>query len=163
MRLSLIVAIADNGVIGKDNGIPWRISADMKHFKATTMGKPIIMGRKTWESLGKPLPGRKNIVVTRTLWIPFEEVEVVPDFDTAYLAATKEAPEEVMVIGGAAIYAEALPKADRIYLTEVHGDVDGDTSFPDFDRDQWREVSRAFVARDDKASHDCSFVVLDRA
>jgi len=160
--LSLIAAVAENGVIGKDNAIPWRISADMKYFKQATMGKPIIMGRKTWQSLGKPLPGRRNIVISRTIFVPFEEVEVVPDFSTAFILAQKGGAEEVMVIGGAAVYAEALPDAERFYLTEVHGDVDGDTYFPAFERDDWKEVSRDFLPKDDKSSHDCSFVILER-
>lgn len=161
-KLSLIAAVAENGVIGKDNAIPWRISADMKYFKKATVGKPIIMGRKTWQSLGKPLPGRRNIVISRTLFIPFDEVDVVPDFSTAFILAQKGGAEEVMVIGGAAVYAEALPDAERLYLTEVHGEVEGDTFFPSFDRSDWVEVSRDFLPKDDKSSHDCSFVVFER-
>ena len=161
-KLSLIAAVAENGVIGKDGGIPWRISADMKYFKQATMGKPIIMGRKTWQSLGKPLPGRRNIVISRSIFIPFDEVDVVPDFSTALIKAQKDGAEEIMVIGGAAVYAEALPDAERLYLTEVHGQVDGDTVFPAFDRADWVEVSRDFLPKDDRSSHDCSFVVLER-
>lgn len=161
-KLSLIAAVAENGVIGKDNAIPWRISADMKYFKKATMGKPIIMGRKTWQSLGKPLPGRRNIVISKTIFIPFDEVDVVPDFSTAFILAQKGSVEEVMVIGGAAVYAEALPDAERLYLTEVHGEVAGDTFFPSFDRSDWVEVSRDFLPKDDQSSHDCSFVVFER-
>jgi dihydrofolate reductase len=163
MIISLIVAKAENNVIGKEGGIPWRISADMKYFKETTMGKPIIMGRKTWKSLGKPLPGRQNIVISRTIFIANDEVAVVPDFASAHLLASKREPMEIMIIGGGAVYAEALPMADRIYLTEVVGEIEGDAYFPELDMTEWKEVSRTEVPRDEKASHDCAFVVLERA
>lgn len=162
MRISLIVAMADNHVIGKDGAIPWRISADMKYFKQTTMGKPVIMGRKTFESMGKPLPDRRNIVVTRNGNFTADEAEIAPDLDAALALAKLSGAAEAMVIGGAEIYALALPRADRIYLTEVHGAVEGDTLFPSFDRAAWREVSRDFLARGAAASHDCSFVILER-
>ncbi len=166
MRVSLIVAMSQNRVIGKDNAIPWRISADMKHFKKTTMGKVIVMGRKTFESLGKPLPGRFNIVLSRDESYGPDGVEVFRDFADVVASDFSAHPEvkddEVMVIGGAEIYRLALPCATRIYLTEVHGTVEGDTYFPDWDRDSWREVSRTLVPRDDKATHDCSFVLLER-
>jgi len=163
MRISLIVAMADNGVIGLRGAIPWRISADMKYFKQTTLGKPVIMGRKTFGSLGKPLPGRSNIVVTRNADFAAEGIETAPDLEAALALAKAHGADEAMVIGGAEIYALALPRAERIYLTQVHGDVTGDTVFPAFDRTAWTEVSRDFLPREDQASHDCSFVILERA
>ena len=162
MRISLIVAMADNGVIGNAGAIPWRISADMKYFKQTTLGKPMIMGRKTFDSLGKPLPGRTNIVITRNEAFQVEGAERAPDLDAALGLAQSSGAEEAMVIGGAEIYALALPQARRIYLTEIHGAVEGDTVFPEFERSAWREVSRDFLSKGDKASHDCSFVILER-
>ncbi len=166
MPVSLIVALSENNVIGKDNAIPWRISADMKHFKKTTMGKAIVMGRKTFESLGNPLPGRLNIVLSRDQSYAPDGVEIFRDFADVvvsdFSAHSEINGDEIMVIGGAEIYRLALPSATRIYLTEVHGTVEGDTYFPDWDRDDWREVSRSFVPRDDKATHDCSFVLLER-
>ena len=162
MRISLIVAMADNGVIGNAGAIPLRISADMKYFKQTTLGKPVIMGRKTFDSLGKPLPGRTNIVITRNEAFQVEGAERAPDLDAALGLAQSSGAEEAMVIGGAEIYALALPQARRIYLTEIHGAVEGDTVFPEFERSAWREVSRDFLSKGDKASHDCSFVILER-
>ncbi len=162
MRISLIVAMADNRVIGRRGAIPWRISADMKYFKQTTMGKPIIMGRKTFDSLGKALPGRANFVVTRSGNFTADGCEAAPDLAAALALANLSGAEEAMVIGGAEIYALALPQAERIYLTEIHGEVEGDTRFPAFDRDAWAEVSRDFLPREDQASHDCSFVILER-
>jgi len=163
-RIALIVAMADNRVIGRDGDLPWRIPADLKHFKATTMGKPIVMGRKTFESIGKPLPGRANIVVTRGN-APFpDSVDVAGDIDAALAIAQKRAEEsgadEIMIIGGATLYAATLPYADRLYLTEVHATVEGDTCFPAFDRDEWREVERE--DRDDIHTAAVSFVTLDR-
>ncbi|MBO6784027.1 MAG: type 3 dihydrofolate reductase [Alphaproteobacteria bacterium] len=158
--LTLIVAVADNGVIGRDGGLPWRLPGDLAHFKATTMGKPIVMGRKTWESLGRPLPGRDNIVVTRDPAYVADGAAVAADLDAA-LAAAGDAGE-VMIIGGAEIYALALPRADRIHLTRVHASPEGDTHFPDLDLDRWREVAR----EDHDADGDSpaySFVTLERA
>lgn len=160
MILTLIVAVADNGVIGRDGGLPWRLPGDLAHFKATTMGKPIVMGRKTWESLGRPLPGRDNIVVTRDPAYVADGAAVAADLDAA-LAAAGDAGE-VMIIGGAEIYALALPRADRIHLTRVHASPEGDTHFPDLDLDRWREVAR----EDHDADGDSpaySFVTLERA
>lgn len=157
--ISLIVAVAENGVIGRNGDLPWRIPADLKFFKAKTMGKPIVMGRKTWQSIGRPLPGRDNIVVTRDRGFVAPGAIVVADFASALTAAAK-APE-VMVIGGAEIYEAALPHADRIYLTEVHAAPAGDTHMRAFDKSVWREVAR----EDHEAEGDMpgfSFVTLDR-
>jgi dihydrofolate reductase len=160
-RVALIAAVARNGVIGRDGDMPWHISADLKYFKATTMGKPIVMGRRTFESIGKALPGRPNIVVTGSAGFAAEGVEVASDLEQALSIAARHGTDEIMVIGGGQIYAAALPHADRLYLTEVHMDVEGDVSFPAFDPSRWREVSR-----DDRPAEGdtpaFSFVTLDR-
>ncbi|HEX4535243.1 MAG TPA: dihydrofolate reductase [Rhizomicrobium sp.] len=157
-RIALVVAVAQNGVIGNHGVMPWRIPEDMKHFKAVTMGKPIIMGRKTWESLPKkPLPGRTNIVVTRDARFAGDGAVVVHSLDDAIAAANRETPEEIAIIGGAQIYEEALPQADRIYLTQVHAAVAGDAWFA-FDRAQWREASR----EDHTGDIPFSFMTLER-
>lgn len=161
VRLALIAAVARNGVIGRGGGLPWRIPADLRYFKATTMGKPMIMGRRTFDSIGKALPGRTNIVVTRSGNFTADDVEVAADFDQALAIAAATGAEEAMVIGGGEIYAVALPRADRLYLTQVHIDAEGDVYFPELDRAQWREVSR-----DDHAAEGdtpaFSFVTLER-
>ena len=161
MTDSLIWAMADNRVIGIDNRLPWRLPADMQWFRRQTLGKPIVMGRLTFESFGaKPLPGRRNLVVSRNPDYVAEGAEVFDSLQAA-LAAT-ENDEEVMVIGGASLYAQALPLADRLYMTLVHTEAMGDAHFPDFDMAQWREVERQDHAADDKNPHPCSFVVLKR-
>jgi dihydrofolate reductase len=143
-RIALVVAMAENRVIGKGGALPWRIPEDMKWFREITMGKPCIMGRKTWESLPKrPLPGRSNIVVTRARAYRADGATVVNSFDDAVSAAMRETPEEIAVLGGAQIYVEALARADRIYLTRVHAAFAGDVFFPALDPGQWRESQRA--------------------
>jgi dihydrofolate reductase len=163
-RIAFIVAMADNRVIGRDGGLPWRIPADLKHFKAKTMGKPIVMGRRTFDSIGKPLPGRPNIVVTRGTAAFPDGVDVADSADAALDIAQQRAGEtgadEIMIIGGATLYEELLQRADRLYLTEIHDAVDGDTFFPEFDAAVWREVERE--DRDDIYSAPVSFVTLDR-
>jgi dihydrofolate reductase len=136
----LYLARADNGVIGRDGGLPWRLPADLRRFKAMTLGKPVLMGRKTFDSLGRPLPGRRNLVMTRDVAWRADGVERVADLDAALLAID-DAPE-LAVIGGAQVYAMALPRADRIELTEVHVTPGGDTLAPAFG-DGWREAARA--------------------
>jgi dihydrofolate reductase len=164
IRIALIVAMAENRVIGRGGDLPWRISADLKHFKAKTMGKPIIMGRKTYDSIGKPLPGRANIVVTQGDGAFPDGVDVAADVSAAMEVAQRRAKEtgadEIMIIGGATLYEATLPDADRVYLTEIHEAVDGDTFFPEFDRTAWREVERE--DRDDIHTAPVSFVTLDR-
>ena len=166
MRISLVVAVAENGVIGRDNALPWRLSSDLKRFKAITMGKPIIMGRKTYESIGKPLPGRTNIVLTRDTGFHPEGVEVVHDMASAVAVAEAAARDggvsEIMVIGGVGIYELALPEADRIYLTEVHASPEGDAMFPPLDAGDWLEASREYHPAQPGETSACSFVVLDR-
>jgi dihydrofolate reductase len=160
--ISLVVARAANGVIGNKGAIPWRLPEDMRHFKAITMGKPCVMGRKTWDSLPKkPLPGRTNIVVTRDRTFHADGAVVVHAFEEALKRAEAESPEEIAVVGGAEIYRAALPCAARIHLTEVHADVEGDVHMPVFDSVAWHEVSR----EDHPAiggSPGFSFVTLDR-
>lgn len=167
-EVAIIVAAADNGVIGRENGLPWRLPGDMKYFKRVTMGKPIIMGRKTWESIGRPLPGRRNIVITRNLSLAAEGVDVVSSLEAALELARGIAADdgagEVIVMGGAEIYRAALPRADRLYITEVHASVEGDTFLPEIDWDQWQEASREFHAAEPPASDlDYSFVRFERA
>jgi dihydrofolate reductase len=157
--VSLVVAMADNGVIGKDGRLPWRIPDDMRRFKALTLGKPCVMGRKTWESLPKkPLPGRLNIVVTRERDYRAEGATVVHSLDEALTCAN--GADEICVIGGVEIYRAALSRADLIHLTQVHGDIDGDTHMPQFDRTPWRET-----AREDHATPEglrFSYVTLEK-
>lgn len=158
--VSLVVAMADNGVIGKGGTLPWRIAGDMRRFKALTLGKPCIMGRKTWESLPKkPLPGRLNIVVTRDGDYRAEGAAVVRSLDEAMVRAG--GADEICVIGGAELYRAALSRADVIHLTQVHGDIEGDTRMPLFDPAQWHET-----AREDHATPDglrFSYVTLEKA
>tara|TARA_A100001037_G_scaffold277126_1_gene276906 strand:+ start:1344 stop:1823 length:480 start_codon:yes stop_codon:yes gene_type:complete len=159
VRISLIVAVAENGVIGRDGDLPWRIPADLKFFKDITMGKPIVMGRKTYQSIGRTLPGRTNIVITRNPDFAADDTVVVDDLDAALDAAGDA--DEAMVIGGAQIYALALARANRIYLTRVHAAPDGDVTFPELDRDVWKETSRQDHAAEGETPA-FSFVVLER-
>jgi dihydrofolate reductase len=139
-RLALIAAVARNGVIGVDNRLPWRLPDDMKRFRALTAGHSVIMGRRTWESIGKPLAERQNIVVSRARHRSVPGAELAHSLDQAIDLA--RLPEPMFVIGGEALYREALPRADLLYLTEILRDFDGDARFPAFDRSQWREISR---------------------
>lgn len=139
-RIALIAAVAHNGVIGVDNQLPWRLPEDMRRFRDLTTGHSVIMGRRTWESIGKPLPGRQNIVVTRARAPAVPGVEFASSLDAALAIADR--PEPVFVIGGEALYREALPRADLLYLTEILRDFEGDARFPDFDRARWLETSR---------------------
>lgn len=159
MKISLILAASENDVIGKGNALPWRLPADLKFFKTVTLGKPIVMGRKTWESLGKPLPGRTNIVMTRgSLQL---SDGVVVDSVAAAVRAAGDA-DELMVIGGADIFREFLPLAQRIYLTRVHAVIDGDVMFPLPGPAQWRELSRQDYPADERHAYPFSFIVLER-
>lgn len=166
MKLSLIAALAENGVIGRDNKLPWHLPNDLKYFRAVTIGKPVIMGRRTWESLGRPLPGRTNIVITRQPAYEATGARVVATLDEAIRLAESVAlidgQDECVVIGGAEIYALALPRCDRLYLTEVHATVDGDAYFPAFDRARWREHARERFAAEGPNPFDYSFVVYER-
>jgi dihydrofolate reductase len=166
-RLVLVAAVAENGVIGQDGDMPWRLPGDLKHFKKTTLGKPVIMGRRTFDSIGrKPLPGRPNIVLTRDKNFRAAGVTVAATLDEALQIAEREAAklsaEEIAVIGGSTLYQETLPRAGRLYLTEVHASPEGDTRFPEFDRAAWREVSRDGPKHEPGDAFSYSFVVLDR-
>lgn len=165
-RLSLIAAVARNGVIGAANQIPWRLSTDMKRFKSITMGKPLIMGRKTYDSIGKPLPGRRNIVVSRDPGFSADGVDVAASFVKA-LAAAKEAAggdgsTEIMVIGGGEIYRSAIDLADRLYITYVDTTPEGDTYFPAIDQTSWQATHSEKTAVGPKDSATTTFVVYDR-
>lgn len=155
--LSLIAALARNHTVGIANHLPWHLSDDLKYFKATTSGHPIIMGRKTYDSIGRPLPGRHNIVVTRDRNWKADGVTVVHSIAEAVAAAGEV--DEVFLIGGASLYAEALPLADRLYLTEIDADFDGDAFFPDWPRAQFRELRRDTRQGEDFAY---SFVVYEK-
>jgi dihydrofolate reductase len=160
MKISIVVAMDTNGVIGRDNGLPWHLPADLRHFKETTMGKPILMGRKTYESIGRPLPGRTNIVITRDTGYRAEGCVVVHSIDAALEVAAEQ--DEMMVIGGADFYRQVMPQTDTIYLTRIHESFDGDTFFPELNAADWQEVERSDHAADDKNPHDYSFIRLDR-
>ncbi|MEO1924531.1 MAG: type 3 dihydrofolate reductase [Gammaproteobacteria bacterium] len=160
MQLSIIVAMDRNRVIGRGDTLPWHISADLKNFKKITMGNPIIMGRKTHESIGRPLPGRENIILTRDKNYTSEGCTVLHSMDEIF-EHCKEV-DEVMITGGSEIYKLSLEQATRLYLTEVHTEIEGDTFFPEFDRSEWREVSREDHSSDEKNEFDYSFVLLER-
>ena len=166
MTLSIIVAAARNGVIGSNNALPWHLPGDLRYFKRITMGKPVVMGRRTFESIGRLLPGRTNIVVTRQPDYAFEGLRVVASLEQALALAEDialiDGVEELMVIGGAEIYRAALPLAARIYLTEVHADVEGDAFLPAIEWSEWREISRQQFAADDGNPYPYSFVVFER-
>ncbi|MFM1897561.1 MAG: hypothetical protein RLZZ385_2635 [Pseudomonadota bacterium] len=166
MKLSLICALSENGVIGRNNALPWHLSEDLKYFKRTTMGKCIIMGRKTYESIGRPLPGRTNIIVTRKRDYEVENARVVDSLAEAIELAENiafiDGSEEAFVIGGAELYKLALPVVDRMHLTLVHADVEGDAWFPEFDADDWEEVSRDDYPASETNPYPYSICVFDR-
>ena len=161
MKISLIVAMAANRVIGLDNKMPWHLSADLKKFKAITMGSPIVMGRKTYESIGRPLPGRSNIIISRNLDYQQADCLVFNDIKTAIEASSKDA-EEIFIIGGAELYKATLPHADNLYLTVINQDFDGDTFFPEIDFKVWTEASREDISDDPSVNFNYSFLKLSR-
>ena len=160
MRLSLVVAAAENGVIGNGNQLPWRLPDDLKHFKATTMGKPILMGRKTYESIGKPLPGRTNLVLSRRRDLTLPGCVVVDSIQAAIAAAGDAA--ELAVIGGAEVYAQALPSAGLIHLTRVHATIEGDVTFPTLNSREWTERLIERHPADERHAYEFSFIELER-
>lgn len=163
MEVKLVVAIAENDVIGRDGGLPWRLSTDMKRFKATTMGKPVVMGRKTWESFPKrPLPGRHNIVITRDRDFRAQGADVVFSLDEALALARADGAAEASVIGGGEIYAQALPLADRLDVTHVLARIEGDTRFPPIDAETWYVASSETFPAGEKDSHATRHVVYER-
>ncbi|MGA2561936.1 MAG: dihydrofolate reductase [Steroidobacteraceae bacterium] len=160
-NVTLIAALADNGVIGRAGTLPWHLPDDLKRFKSLTLGKPVLMGRRTFESIGRALPGRRNLVLSRRMPAPIPAVEFVASLDAAYGLA-RESPE-LCVIGGAELFAQALGAATRLQLTWVHGEIAGDVYFPLRDFTGWRELERSEHARDARHSYAMSFVTLERA
>jgi dihydrofolate reductase len=165
-RIALVAAVARNGVIGADGGLAWKISDDLKWFKAKTMNKPMIMGRKTFDSVGKALPGRDNIVLTRAATFSAGGVFIARSLDGAITlaraCAEARGADEVCVIGGADIYAQTLPRAARIYLTTVEAEVEGDAYFPAYDSAQWRQTCVGASPKNEKNEHACEYFILDR-
>jgi dihydrofolate reductase len=159
-KISLIVALSRNGVIGRQNQLPWHLPDDLRHFKQLTVGKPVIMGRKTYDSIGKPLPNRRNIVISRQSHLAIPGCEVADSLATA-LQLTATEPE-VMIIGGAQIFAESLPLATDLYLTEIAADIEGDVYFPEFDRTKWQEISRIYHSNDAQHAYAFDFVFYHR-
>ena len=162
MRISLIVAVAENGMIGADNGLPWRLKGEMRHFRAATMGKPVIMGRKTYDSIGKPLPGRTNIVLTRAGGAVPDGVILVNSLAEAVAAARETGADETCVMGGAEVYAQALPYTHTLHFTRVHMDARGDTVFPAFDLADWKEVSAERFEANSEDTAAYTIMQLDR-
>lgn len=166
MGVSIVVAIAENGIIGRDGTLPWRISSDLKTFRRLTMGKPLIMGRRTFQSLKKPLDGRDNIVLSTDADYRPDGAIMAADFETALAigrdCAARRGVDEIAAIGGTAVFAAALPIADRIYRTDVHGAPEGDAYFPATDWSQWVEVSREELPSGPKDDFDATLVVLER-
>ena len=165
LPVSIVVAVADNGVIGRGNALPWDLPDDLQHFKRTTMGRPIVMGRKTFESIGRPLPGRLNIILTRDPSWTAHGVSVASSIEQAIDLAEGQAfvdgADSVMVIGGAEVYRQALPFASRAFVTRVHGQVDGDAFFDLDEIASWREVARERVPAGGRNSHDFSVIRLE--
>ena len=160
MIVSIIAAMDHNRLIGNSNQLPWHLPADFAHFKSVTMGKPIVMGRKTFESIGKPLPGRANIVLSRNPDLSFEGVICVSNFADA-VAAVPDA-EEIMIIGGSTIYEMLLPQVNRMYLTYVDAGFEGDAWFPEFEESHWQEIETVIRPADEKNLYNCRFVTLEK-
>ncbi len=160
MFLSAIVAMSENRVIGKDNRLPWHLPADLIYFKKTTINKPILMGRKTYESIGRPLPQRKNIIITRDQNFIAPGCQVFNSIDVALASLAEQ--EEVLIIGGATLYQQMLPRMQRIYLTIIHQQFEGDAFFPEFNMQEWREIERSDHEPDEKNKYPYSFTILDR-
>ncbi|MCT4351493.1 type 3 dihydrofolate reductase [Vibrio sp. NC2] len=159
MIISMIAAMANNRVIGKDNQMPWHLPADFAWFKRSTMGKPVVMGRKTYDSIGRPLPGRLNVVISRDESLEIEGVTTVTSIEKALELVSDV--DEVMIIGGGSIYESCLPKANKLYLTYIDFDVDGDTQFPDWG-EGWKQSFNDIYQADEKNKHNMEFVVLER-
>lgn len=160
MKLSLISAMDRNRLIGNNNELPWHLPADFAHFKAVTMGKPILMGRKTYDSIGRPLPGRLNIVLTRDKNLNIDGVQCITDVAQAERHIGDA--DELMVIGGSVIYEMLLPKADRLYITHVDGEFDGDVWFPEIDPGDWLAIEKSEHPADEKNAYACEFVTYQR-
>ena len=164
--LSMIVATAENNIIGKDNDMPWHLPADLAYFKKVTLGKPIIMGRKTYESIGRPLPGRRNIVISRNEDFKAEGIDSVTSIEQALALVDgsngSEAVEEIMVIGGGAIYKHCLSAANRLYITHIKANIDGDTTFPDYDDGRWEKITSKVRPSDEKNPYSLDFCIYER-
>lgn len=158
--ISIIVALSENNVVGRDNRLPWRLSADLKRLKSLTMGHHIIMGRKTWESLGRALPGRTNVVITSDKNYNADGAVVVHSLEEALKVSSKDV--EIFIFGGGKVFSEALGRVDKIYMTVVHTTVSGDTFFPELNNSEWHEISREDFQADEKNEYDFSFVTLVR-
>lgn len=164
MKLSLIAALGTNNVIGRDNQVPWYLPTDLRRFKMLTMGHHLIMGRKTFESVGRPLPGRVNVIITRNEDWSFEGVRIVHTLEDAVRIAASAGDDEAFVAGGAEIYALAMHRADRMYLTRVHAEVEGDTWFPEFDDvSEWKLTDAEHFEADERNEYPFSFLNYDRA
>ena len=163
MRVSIIAAVATNGTIGRDNDLPWHLAADLKFFKNMTSGHHLIMGRRTYESVGKPLPGRTNVIVTRDPSYRADGAVVMHSLEDALRVAEQAGDEEPFIGGGAVIYEQAIHRADRMYITRVHADIAGDTKFPDFDDvGEWRLTDAEHFDADEKNEYPYSFLTYDR-
>lgn len=162
MKTSLLVAVSENNVIGKDNKLPWHLPADLKYFKNLTWGMPILMGRKTFDSIGKPLPGRQSIVITRNKDWGHEDVTVVHSLEEAVAAAADFGAKEIFVIGGAEIFAASLPQADRIYVTRIYHSFEGDVFFPELNETEWGLQSERRCEADEKDRYNHSFQMFER-
>ncbi|MGP8214354.1 MAG: dihydrofolate reductase [Bacteroidia bacterium] len=160
MIVSLVAAAAENNVIGKNNALPWRMPADMKFFKNLTMGHTVIMGRKTYESMGKPLPGRKNIIITRNKKFTAKDCIVLSSFSE--ISEHCKAESEIFVIGGAEIYQQFIHNADKIYLTRIHHNFTGDSYFPDIQADEWEQTGFSYFPKDEKNPYPYSFIEFSR-
>ena len=160
--VNLIAAMAKNRVIGKDNKMPWHLPADLQHFKQVTMRHPIIMGRKTFESIGRPLPGRRNIVISRNQNLSLDGAEVFHSIQEALDSCHEDGAEEIMIIGGSNLYSQTLDLADRLYLTFIDLDVAGDAHFPDWQHLSWQEIARETHSPDEKNAYNYEFVTLER-
>jgi len=158
--LSMIVATANNRIIGKDNDMPWHLPADLQYFKKITLGKPIIMGRKTFESIGRPLPGRRNIVISRDANYVVDGVDTVNSIEDAL--GLVDGVDEAMVIGGGAIYKHCIDAAKRLYITHIEADIDGDTQFPEYDLNVWKQISSEVRLADEKNKYELNFCVYER-
>jgi dihydrofolate reductase len=164
MRLSIIAALSTNNVIGRDNAVPWRQSTDMKRYKALTMGHHLITGRKTYESVGRPLPGRITVVVTRDREYQPEGVTVVGSLEEAFRIAQQAGDDEAFINGGAQVYEQSMHRADRMYLTRIHAEIEGDTFFPEFDDvSEWQLVDSEHFEADEKNEYPYSFLTYERA
>jgi dihydrofolate reductase len=160
MKISIIAAMTNNRVIGKGNAMPWHLPAELRHFKKVTMGKPIIMGRKTFDSIGRVLPGRRNIIITHDPQFQFDGTVVVHSLDDALTAAGSD--DEVMIIGGGHLYRQVIKCADRLYLTMIDADIEGDTFFPEIAEHEWQKVEEVCRAADEENRHAMRFFVLER-